>query len=421
MANITSSKPLLRNAEEIAGNLVRKPRPKGLRPVRTGLLPPKEETGAEIASMGPITPLGQPAQPGAPAGTTPLATPEEAAGAGAATLPPLDPAILKAAEHTPEMAAFKAALDAPAPVFQKVAFTLAERMALGFLAGLKGIDAVMPVIEARRREVSDVYQKAVEARGERLQGLMQLGQMSMQARETARTNAEQERAAGFEREKFGEEKRQFGVTTAAQAEERRLRHLEIGEARAMRLQMRREPPPTAIQDYNETNTTLDAITKIRGFVKGGAAGPLMTGTALTVNLIPGVRSIGQLPNNREMLAQMSILNTMFATGLLGKTIPAGERGFIQGIIRNEWSQPNDILNAISIIEKHTNGYREGLRFRYDFGPVAAPRDSEGLTVQMHGEIDALVKDGYRYLYATPDGNRVYQKGDDLVEVIPDAR
>ena len=104
MANITSSKPLLRSAEETAGTLVRKPRPKGLRPVRTGLLPPKdEETGAEIASMGPITPLGQPITAGrAGRGIDNIASALE--GLAAIFLTPGGP---KQAERVPENTGFE--------------------------------------------------------------------------------------------------------------------------------------------------------------------------------------------------------------------------------------------------------------------------------------------------------------------------
>lgn len=427
MANITSSQPLLRNAEEIAGNLVRKPKPKAkLSPVRTGLLPPREETGAEIESMGPITPLGRPAQT-AQSGTTPMATPEEA-GAPSGGLPPLDPKILAAAEQTPEMAAFKAALEAPAPVFQKVGFTVAERVALGFLAGLKGIDAVMPVIEMRRREVADVYQKAVEARAERLQGLMQLGQMSTQAREAARTNAEQERAAGFEREKFAEEKRQFGVTSKERAREFDLRQQELAEQRALRAQMGRQPTLPAMKEYTEVNAVLESTARVRHLIKQLGAGgqPAMSISAVGA-WVPFLRNTDIVRNNQELVTAMANVNAAIGPDVAGKAFSGPERELYMGVIRNPAnSTPQQILNAIDLIERRGSPFRDQLLRRYDFGQTGggsfAPADSNGLTVRMKQEIDDLVKEGYISLGTSERGYPVYQRGsEDPVEVIPDAR
>ena len=97
--------------------------------------------------------------------------------------PEPDPtAIQSMADDSPEMAAFKALLDAPSPVFEKAGFTMAERAALGFLAGLKGHESVQPVIEGRRREATIAYQAARGARADRLQGLYQSASLAERIR-----------------------------------------------------------------------------------------------------------------------------------------------------------------------------------------------------------------------------------------------
>jgi hypothetical protein len=428
MANATFNKKVLKNAEETSSNLLRRPAPILPPLTRTGLMEPAappEETQGEIAGMGPITPLTP--KPATAAGQPATASSSAAPDAGGISpeLPPLDPRFLKAAEDTPEMAAFKAALNAPAPVFQKVAFTMAERVALSFLAGLKGIDAVAPIIEQRRREVSDVYQKAVEARGERLSGLFQTAQLSMAGQREARANAEQERTAKFEREKAAEQSRQFNVGQKEKAREFDLRQQELEESRAMRLQMRREPPLPAITEYNDTNSALTSIANIRTLLKAGRGGQGQM-TAAAVGNAPGLNMLfggtALVSENRELVAEMANLNSIFGPGRLGANIPAGEREIIEGVLRNpQSSSAGDVSRAVNIVERHMNPLREQLLRRYDFGTVSAPTDPDGLTSQMKLEIDQLTKQGFTYNYTNPRGHRVYQRGGQFAEVIPDAR
>jgi hypothetical protein len=416
MANATSSTPILQNASDIAAGTLPRKRPV-LSPVRTGLLEP-------ASPPSPITPPA-PAPPKAAGkgGAAPTTTAAAAAAAPEEAPTPLDPIILKAAEDTPEVAAFKAALTAPAPVFTKIGFTMAERVALGFLAGLKGIDAVMPVIEQRRREVSDIYQKAVEARGERLEALFKLGQLSVARQNQAREAAVQEREAKFAREKFTEEKRQFGVTAQEKAREFDLRQKELNEARDLRLQMRKEPTVTAIQEYRDTNSALGSIGKIKTLIEKGRGGqPQMTlaaiGNAPLMSLAFG--NTGLVSENREIVAELANVNSIFGPGRLGANIPAGEREIIEGVLRSPGSSVGDITRALAVVERYMTPYREQLLRRYDFGPVSAPVDASGLTSTMKQEVEELVSKGYTYLYSSENGNRVYQRGGDYVEVIPDA-
>lgn len=68
------------------------------------------------------------------------------------------------ADLTPEIAAFRAAIDAPAPQFAGLGFTGLERMALGIVAGMRGLNAVLPYIESRRRDAQFAFNAARENR-----------------------------------------------------------------------------------------------------------------------------------------------------------------------------------------------------------------------------------------------------------------
>jgi hypothetical protein len=145
---------------------------------------PKEQLGPpEAPEIGePPTPAVEPAAP--PRGAAPVG-----AGAPPQVAPEEDPdqailPFLAQAEQTPELAAFKALLEAPAPTFEKAAFSTMERAMLGLLAGLRGTEATLPIIEMRRQDARRVYQSAREVRAERLSGLFQAASIAEQQKTT---------------------------------------------------------------------------------------------------------------------------------------------------------------------------------------------------------------------------------------------
>ncbi len=68
----------------------------------------------------------------------------------------------------PEVTALREAISAPPAVFTGLAFSIPERLAIGFLAGLRGIGAVLPIIEGRRRDAVAAYNAARESRANKI-------------------------------------------------------------------------------------------------------------------------------------------------------------------------------------------------------------------------------------------------------------
>lgn len=189
------------------------------------------------APMLPNSPLlspqvagaGTPAPP-APAPTTPSSpgagvSGGQAAGGGGVLdelMARPGSAFAAQAEASPELAAFKAALDAPAPIFQGLAFNRAEKAALGFLAGLRGPEAVLPIIEMRRRDAAQVYEAARQNRAERLEGLYRAAQMGEEQRRfsTTQARADADRAESqrrFEIDRQFEERRTKATEESARS------------------------------------------------------------------------------------------------------------------------------------------------------------------------------------------------------------
>jgi hypothetical protein len=99
----------------------------------------------------------------------------------------------EAADTTLEIGMFKALLEAPAPEFQKAAFSPTENLFLGLLAGLRGYEATLPFIEQRREDARIVYEQARHARAEKLGGLFNLAQVAESNRRMKEQQAHQTR------------------------------------------------------------------------------------------------------------------------------------------------------------------------------------------------------------------------------------
>lgn len=186
-------------------------------PVRREEGGPFTVTGAGIRE--PVTPAERIGEP-RPAAVEPAAPPRGAAPAAPGPPTPSAPAeplfsdltqFLEKADQTPEMASFKALLEAPAPVFEKVAFTDTERAALGLLAGLRGIEATLPIIEARRADARQTFEAAREARAEKLEGLFRLASASETARARRFTQAAQIRGLELQTAGLGLRERQVRI------------------------------------------------------------------------------------------------------------------------------------------------------------------------------------------------------------------
>jgi len=183
-----------------------------------------------------------------------------------ASLPdPLSP-FLQATETSPELAAFKALLEAPAPVFQKAGFTMAERVALGFLAGLRGIEAVEPIIEARRQEARAVYQDARMARAERLEGLYRVAELTRQ-------QGMETHARGVEAQRLGFEERRVATGEKSAASIEALRQAQMGRAA-----LGRPLPAATVTDLGKAiGVASEARRFVRGFKDAGQpGGPIST-------------------------------------------------------------------------------------------------------------------------------------------------
>ena len=157
------------------------------------------------------------------------------------------------ADVSPEVAALKAAIDSPQPVFQGLAFSNAEKAALGFLAGLRGLDAVLPIINERRKDATLAYEAAREARAQRIQETEALAGISTKAA------AEQTRQAERSEDIAAEESR-FGRTQKQQVELEKLRQrgaLERTNAQAAAMAARRFPPGYAVAQRERRG--LDAL------------------------------------------------------------------------------------------------------------------------------------------------------------------
>lgn len=206
--------------------------------------------------------------PPGPATTAPAgATGAPALPTGAPAPAPFDPAaFLQAAEDTPELAAFKAALDAPAPVFQKIGFNPAEQIALGFLAGLRGTEAIQPIIERRRQDARDAYALARDARAEKLGGLFQSAQAAEQARGRRFSQAVQLKQLEFEGRRVATTEQ----TAAATAAFRRAQAARAGAGQIL--------PANVTSDFG---AAINAANRARKFLAdfraaGKPGGPLVT-------------------------------------------------------------------------------------------------------------------------------------------------
>lgn len=143
-------------------------------------------TGRAAPAAAAPAPAGQPGQPEQAAGepsaapTAPVGAagapedipevglgqqqPEAPAAAEHMPGPPVTDAHLSRAALSPEVAALKAAIDAPAPVFEGLGFNIPERLALGFLAGLRGNAHIQPIIDSRRRDARLTYDAALQSK-----------------------------------------------------------------------------------------------------------------------------------------------------------------------------------------------------------------------------------------------------------------
>ncbi len=336
----TPGGPTLFDLVKAGGNILKEPFIQ--EPPATGLggLPTSRRTPTDPGEVqgppeAPVT--GEPPE----AAVEPAAPPRGAAPV-APGVPPQDPQAAPAqdpdealvpflgqAEQTPELAAFKALLEAPAPVFEKAAFSEMQRGMLGLLAGLRGIEATLPIIEMRRRDARDVYNSAREVRAERLSGLFQAASL-----------AEQQKSQRFA---------QRVATERGARQERTVRVAEGGLA--LRQRAANAPPqlrlisPTQLVDFG---TAINAAAQIRDFeekfIREG---------------MPGGLGAGLLPNflrsslQKETAADLQAIQQPLLSELLGavRTIP--ELKGVDAFISPFGSRDEDILVSIRAMKRST--------------------------------------------------------------------
>jgi hypothetical protein len=177
------------NIHKALGSFVNKP-PQNAEAGQAPTTPPPPSGGEPPASASPFASAGAGA-PGAGAGEPQIFPQPESGFIEPDTNPGAREAQEMRADQTPELGAFKALLEAPAPQFQKAAFSPMEAAALGLLAGLRGVEATLPFIEQRRADARLVYDQARTARAEKLGGLFNLAQIAEQNRRQTDVQAHQ--------------------------------------------------------------------------------------------------------------------------------------------------------------------------------------------------------------------------------------
>jgi len=126
----------------------------------------------------------------------------------AASQPPLVTDAHRAqADLSPEIAALKEAISAPQPVFRGLAFSKAEQAALGFLAGLRGLGAVTPIIEQRRRDAVTTYEAAREVRAERIRESQALAGIAQEQRSIKASEQKRSEDVEYREREFTEQQR----------------------------------------------------------------------------------------------------------------------------------------------------------------------------------------------------------------------
>jgi hypothetical protein len=223
-----------------------------------------------------------PAQPAAPG----LTVPPEDTGPLETPLAGLAPTAddYAKADLTPELAALKAAMDAPAPVFKGLAFSKAESAALGFLAGLRGYGAVAPIIEQRRRDAAMTYDAAREARAEKIREAQAVAGLAGQEREIRRESERRREDVAFRERGFQEgiKGRQESARLTERGQDITKRGQDLAaqgrkEAIAARGRGKRVSPEFASKLFTNLNLAKVALDTLSEFERSGHPGGPLAG------------------------------------------------------------------------------------------------------------------------------------------------
>jgi len=345
MANATSNKAILQNAADTATNIVKRPKPV-IPLVRTGLRENPESMfqGGQFGGSGSGPTQETAPTPVAPKGTGGAPTPEAAA-LPVAPVPTAED-FRSAAEDTPELAAFKALINAPAPVFQKAGFTTAERVALGLLAGLKGIEATLPIMQQRRQDAMVAYEAAKDARAERLRGLYEVAQIGQQERQRAVENKRADAAMAQAKADREESKRRFEAGLGMQKEHLKLAKetAERQEAKAAEALKGRDLPARYAVDLGQAiNAARQADQFLKDFGTSFPGNPVTT--------LGGNVAIGQ--GQRDVRASLQAATNEIKTKLLGSARTLTELQDVSGFLPAFGDLDATIVTGMKTVKSQT--------------------------------------------------------------------
>jgi len=283
-------------------------------------LPP----GSEPGPPSPV-PLGPPAP--VPAQTATAAPPPEPLGppqpatrlsdSGIAPAPPLDLSAPPPEPDSADTLALRAALAAPAPVYQRPTYTKGEGVAMAFLAGLKGFDAVLPFIKLKEEQATRAAQTGLEARGQTISGLHGLAAVG----EAGKDRAENMRLRYATMQSNLEMRR---MTTEFQAE--RLGILAHNAQRADFLatlagRKFNRPPQGTLDQLEYLGNVIDAAQRLRPLIAAGGGGPV-AGSLAKSDWLSWMTSEQTI----QGAARWGVLMTYFGPKVAGRNITQLEVG-----------------------------------------------------------------------------------------------